>query len=126
MPPRPDVVLDRTILRKVFGTSMYEPLITLFYTQSNVAQFGNPELNGGGGWGIFNGILGWQNSATYGSVISYNVYWISIIGLFLSMRCNEVKGHWLMMGGKKIAAETRPENFIIRGTVSNSIGNDIV
>jgi high-affinity iron transporter len=34
----------------------------------------NPELNGGGGWGIFNSILGWTNSATYGSVISYNLY----------------------------------------------------
>lgn len=34
----------------------------------------NPELNGGGGWGIINALLGWTNSATYGSVISYNLY----------------------------------------------------
>ncbi|KAF6821672.1 high-affinity iron transporter [Colletotrichum sojae] len=32
-----------------------------------------PSLNGGGGWGIFNAILGWTNSATYGSVIAYNL-----------------------------------------------------
>ncbi|KAE8352495.1 iron permease FTR1 [Aspergillus coremiiformis] len=36
----------------------------------------NPMFEGGGGWGIFNALLGWTNSATYGSVISYNLYWI--------------------------------------------------
>ncbi|TGO21751.1 hypothetical protein BPAE_0202g00120 [Botrytis paeoniae] len=56
-------------------------------------NFGNPELNGGGGWGIFNAILGWQNSATYGSVISYNLYWLVVIVGFLLMRYKEVKGH---------------------------------
>jgi len=56
-------------------------------------NFGNPELNGGGGWGIFNAILGWQNSATYGSVISYNLYWIVVIIGFFAMRYREVKGH---------------------------------
>ena len=53
----------------------------------------NPEMNGGGGWGIFNAILGWQNSATYGSVISYNVYWIVIIACFVAMRYHEQHGH---------------------------------
>lgn len=57
-------------------------------------QFGNPELNGGGGWGIFNAILGWTNSATYGSVISYNVYWIVVIIGFLLLRYKEVKGYY--------------------------------
>ena len=50
-------------------------------------------MNGGGGWGIFNAILGWQNSATYGSVISYNMYWIAVILGFCLMRYREVKGH---------------------------------
>jgi high-affinity iron transporter len=31
------------------------------------------------GWDVFYALLGWQNSATYGSVISYNVYWIGIM-----------------------------------------------
>ena len=61
-----------------------------------------------------------------GSVISYNVYWVSIIVLFRSMRYNEVKGHWPMMGGKKIAVETRPQDFVINFTASDSTGNDIV
>lgn len=69
-------------------------------------QFGNPELNGGGGWGIFNAILGWQNSATYGSVISYNVYWIAVIIGFVVMRYKETKGHLPFMKTKKHNDET--------------------
>ncbi|KAI1101783.1 iron permease FTR1 [Jackrogersella minutella] len=62
----------------------------------------SPELHGGeGGWGIFNAILGWTNSATYGSVISYNVYWITIIIAFGVMRYREVKGHWPFMKAKE-------------------------
>ncbi|KAI9690253.1 MAG: hypothetical protein M1822_009214 [Bathelium mastoideum] len=57
----------------------------------------NAELNGGGGWGIFNAILGWQNSATYGSVLSYNLYWIAVIIAFVVMRFNEKNGHWPLM-----------------------------
>jgi high-affinity iron transporter len=57
-------------------------------------------LNGGGGWGIFNAILGWQNSATYGSVISYNVYWIAVITGFLLLRYKENTGHLPFMKAK--------------------------
>ncbi|KAI9739168.1 MAG: hypothetical protein M1834_007381 [Cirrosporium novae-zelandiae] len=57
----------------------------------------NPELNGGGGWGVFNSLLGWQNSATVGSVVSYNVYWIVVIVGFLIMRYKERSGHWPFM-----------------------------
>ena len=60
----------------------------------------NPGLNGGGGWGIFNAILGWQNSATYGSVIGYNVYWIAIICTFVAMRWRERTGAWPLMKAK--------------------------
>lgn len=52
----------------------------------------NPEINGGGGWGIFNSILGWQNSATYGSVISYNLYWLTVMVTFALMRHAEKGG----------------------------------
>lgn len=63
-------------------------------------NLGNPELNGGSGWGIFNAILGWTNSATYGSVISYNVYWIAVIVGFLLMRFKETKGYLPFMRSK--------------------------
>ncbi|GFF40527.1 plasma membrane iron permease [Aspergillus lentulus] len=53
----------------------------------------SPLVNGGGGWGIFNAILGWTNSATYGSVLSYNLYWITVIVWFVAMRHKERHGH---------------------------------
>jgi high-affinity iron transporter len=37
----------------------------------------NPETENG--WDIFNAILGWQNTATYGSVVAYNVYWAALV-----------------------------------------------
>jgi len=43
---------------------------------------------------VFNSLFGWQNSATYGSVISYNLYWIVVSVGFLTMRYNEKMGHW--------------------------------
>ncbi|MCV5084822.1 FTR1 family protein, partial [Escherichia coli] len=45
----------------------------------------SPQVNGGGGWGIFNAIFGWTNSATYGSVIGYDLYWLVVIVSFLVM-----------------------------------------
>lgn len=62
----------------------------------------NPEnaANGGGGWGIFNALFGWENSATYGSVISYNVYWIVVILSFVLMRYHEQHGRLPFMPAK--------------------------
>jgi len=51
----------------------------------------NAEVNGGGGWGIFNALFGWQNSATYGSVLAYNAYWGAVIVAFLFMYWRERK-----------------------------------
>ncbi|RKF80880.1 Plasma membrane iron permease [Golovinomyces cichoracearum] len=56
-------------------------------------NFGSPHINGGGFWGVFNSMLGWQNSATYGSVVSYSCYWLVVIIGFLLMRYKEVHGH---------------------------------
>ncbi|CAN8103464.1 unnamed protein product [Discula destructiva] len=67
----------------------------------------NPSFNGGGGWGIFNAILGWNNTATYGSVISYCVYWLAVILGFGAMRYKEVKGHWPFMAAKKPASDEK-------------------
>lgn len=62
----------------------------------------NPDLNGGGGWGIFNAILGWTNSATYGSVISYNLYWIVVMTGFVLLRFKEKKGRLPFMKAKSV------------------------
>lgn len=67
----------------------------------------NPEIGGGGGWGIFNALFGWQNSATIGSVLSYNFYWIAIMVAFLAMRYNEKKGHWPLMKAKAASSDDR-------------------
>lgn len=45
------------------------------------------------GWDVFNSLLGWQNSATYGSVISYNVYWLAVIATLGLMLYEEKHGH---------------------------------
>jgi high-affinity iron transporter len=45
-----------------------------------------------GGYEIFNALLGWQNSATYGSVISYNVYWLFIMAVVVALIYEEKKG----------------------------------
>ena len=62
----------------------------------------NPDFNGGGGWGIFNALLGWQNSATYGSVISYNLYWICVMAGFLLLRWQERRGHKASSGSGEV------------------------
>jgi high-affinity iron transporter len=72
-------------------------LAQICFLSANLSKCCSPEFNGGGGWGIFNGILGWTNSATYSSVISYNIYWILVIASFLTMRYHEVRGHWPLM-----------------------------
>ena len=59
----------------------------------------NPKLDGG--WGVFNSLFGWQNSATYGSVISYNVYWIVVMVIFMAMRLREKRCAWPFMPAKK-------------------------
>lgn len=51
----------------------------------------NPELDNG--WDVFNALLGWQNSATYGSVISYNLYWVFLMTVLGLMLYEEKHGH---------------------------------
>lgn len=43
-------------------------------------------------WMLFTAIFGWTNSATYGSVISYNVYWIMVIAMFGALLYEEKMG----------------------------------
>jgi len=62
----------------------------------------SPDLNGGGGWGIFNALFGWTNSATLGTVLSYNFYWIAVIIGFSCMIVYEKKGHWPFLKAKQI------------------------
>ncbi|KAL4905596.1 hypothetical protein BDW74DRAFT_167775 [Aspergillus multicolor] len=81
----------------------------------------NPEIGGGGGWGIFNALLGWQNSATYGSVISYNLYWLCVIFCYGVMIYCERRGPvagidpaiaWVV--GFKSGIQEKAKAFILR------------
>ncbi|KAL2212899.1 iron permease FTR1 [Sarocladium strictum] len=60
----------------------------------------SPVFNGGGGWGILQAIFGWTNSATYGSVISYNLYWLAVIVGLLLLKFKEEHGHYPFLKGK--------------------------
>jgi high-affinity iron transporter len=80
----------------------------------------NPDLNGGGGWGIFNAILGWQNSATYGSVIGYNLFWLVVILTFCAMSWRERKGSWPFMKARRDKAV--PANCLEKETSGSQSG----
>lgn len=42
-------------------------------------SWGDPEkYDSAGGWQIFNAILGWNNTATIGSIVSYCLYWLLV------------------------------------------------
>lgn len=68
-----------------------------------------PADGGDGGWGIFNSLFGWQNSATYGSVISYNLYWLTVIAGFLVAAYQEKTGHWPLQKPKAVVHEVTSE-----------------
>ncbi|KZM22818.1 iron ion transmembrane transporter [Ascochyta rabiei] len=63
----------------------------------------SPEIDGGGWWGVFNSIFGWQNSATYGSVVSYNLYCVAVATAFLVMSFREKHGSWAQYKGRRNA-----------------------
>ncbi|VVT51990.1 uncharacterized protein SAPINGB_P003280 [Magnusiomyces paraingens] len=88
----------------------------------------NPETDNG--WMIFNALFGWQNSATYGSVISYNVYWIFVSALFILMWYEEKLGHFPLLGRfknklKKELTEAEREDLFRRANeVAANYGKD--
>lgn len=54
---------------------------------------GNPEINTSGyGWQIFNAILGWNNTGTYGSVLAYIFYWLAVTVALVYLRFKETRG----------------------------------
>ncbi|KAJ5159866.1 High affinity iron permease ftrA [Penicillium canariense] len=77
----------------------------------------NPEVGGGGGWGIFNALLGWTNSATIGSVLAYNFYWICVMIGYGLMLWRERKGPLPYLDPvvhKVVNAKGRAKAFVFR------------
>jgi len=42
-----------------------------------------------GGWSVFYGVLGWQNSATLGSVLAYVFYWLAVMAALVYYKFRE-------------------------------------
>ncbi|KAF7722839.1 high-affinity iron permease [Apophysomyces ossiformis] len=67
-------------------------------------SWGDPEAktDDNGGWQIFNAILGWNNTATIGTIISYCLYWLLVAAALVYMHFKEKresikkaeKGEW--------------------------------
>jgi high-affinity iron transporter len=85
-----------------------------------IVQCCSPLDNGDGGWGIFNSLFGWQNSATYGSVISYNLYWVAVIAGFLFLGWKENKQN--KAAGDEVASETSSEQRDLTGKKTSEEG----
>ncbi|OBA22449.1 plasma membrane iron permease [Metschnikowia bicuspidata var. bicuspidata NRRL YB-4993] len=77
----------------------------------------NPELDNG--WDVFNALLGWQNSATYGSVISYNIYWLFIIVTVFLMGFEEKYGHLPLL--KNVTLRSLNPMYHIKGKKKNEL-----
>ncbi|WLF79358.1 high-affinity iron permease [Lodderomyces elongisporus] len=74
------------------------------------------------GWDIFNAILGWQNSATYGSVISYNVYWIAVMITIGLMLYEEKHGHLPFL--KNVTLRSLNPMYHIKGKKKNELSEE--
>ncbi|KAG1862534.1 iron permease FTR1/Fip1/EfeU [Suillus subalutaceus] len=65
-------------------------------------------------WGIFNAILGWENTATQGSVLSYVFYWLLVVVVLVRMKFKEgrTKLLWLESAAgtrRRLASEKQAE-----------------
>lgn len=97
----------------------------------------NPETDNG--WDVFQAILGWQNTGTYGSIISYNVYWLFIMACVAWMMYEERTGRaplaqkfWQVMArvpgfkgiaGKKLEAMNIQDESVVH-QVNSSMFHD--
>ncbi|KAF8936093.1 high-affinity iron permease [Dissophora ornata] len=52
----------------------------------------NPNDPNAGGWALFNAVLGWNNVASIGTIVSYILYWFFVIGalVFMKLRRNKL------------------------------------
>ncbi len=86
--------------------------VLLYGLDLTITQCCSPTVNGGSGWGFFNAIFGWNNTASYGSILSYNLYWLAVMLAFITMRYHEVKGHWPLMKPKAVVdSEVEDQSF---------------
>lgn len=91
------------------------PLESHIQTGSNQAHLCCYSLNccspeaktSGYGWSIFNAILGWNNNASIGTILSYVFYWLSVIAALVYMKWSE--GRVSLFGHQSQAGKRRQE-----------------
>ncbi len=67
------------------GPGSYNIKWTVFHV-----NYGSPDVSTtNGSWLIFNSVLGWRNTGSYGTVLGYALYWIAIILALVYMRFQE-------------------------------------
>ena len=76
-------------------------------------NYGNPEITSNGGWMIFNAILGWTSTATYGTILSYVFYWLVIAVTLMYLKFKE--GRMALFGRKSQAAKDREARKVAGG-----------
>ncbi|GAA5920792.1 hypothetical protein JCM1841_005098 [Sporobolomyces salmonicolor] len=91
--------------------------------------YGNPESTlHSQGWSIFNALLGWQNTATLGSILSYCFYWIAVMAALIRMKWME--GRTSIFGfhsdaGRRRLARTRKAQLEDASPASGSSAGSI-
>lgn len=89
-------------------------------------NYGNPEIKTSGyGWQIFNAILGWNNTASYGTTIGYILYWVAVSVTLIVMRFKEThpdNKHVQRIFRRKRTAESSIDS----GSIDSSSGKKIV
>jgi high-affinity iron transporter len=66
------------------------------------------------GWQIFNAILGWNNTATQGTILAYVFYWLVIVVTLIYLKWSE--GRFSIFGFKSEVAKQREMNRIEKAT----------
>ncbi|KAH7915036.1 iron permease FTR1 [Hygrophoropsis aurantiaca] len=61
-----------------------------------------------GGWSVFYAVLGWQNAASMGSILSYVFYWSIVIAVLIYMKYKEGR---TKIFGKESTASIRRRDF---------------
>ncbi|CAA91954.1 Plasma membrane iron permease [Schizosaccharomyces pombe] len=84
-------------------------------------NYGNPEMNSNGGYMIFNAILGWNNTGTYGSILSYIIYWLFVAFIMFLMWYKERRAARLLiakLGDKVVDLEAASSHTPVQSSSS--------
>ncbi|KAF9885645.1 hypothetical protein FE257_012736 [Aspergillus nanangensis] len=97
----------------------------VWYLENNTWNhvIGGDAAETGAGPGSYDIRQSWTNSATYGSVISYNLYWLVVIVWFVMMGHREKKGYWPVIG-TLFHPKARPQQDL--ETVMGSGGHQVM